>query len=138
MAKFDQNRKIVRSDTEWRQLLTEEQYQIARQRGTERACTGLGWDESRSGHYECVCCETELFDFAEKFESGTGWPSFSRPLVAEAIVEKIDKSHGMTRLEALCSTCGAHLGHLFPDGPPPTGLRYCINATILRFVPKNV
>ena len=129
--------KFVLSDAEWRQRLTPEQYRIAREHGTERACTGPGWDEKRKGVYRCVCCETDLFESRTKFESGTGWPSFFQPIAPELIEEHEDLSLGMRRIEVLCAVCDAHLGHVFPDGPRPTGLRYCINATVLHFIPDE-
>ena len=129
--------KIVRSEAEWRARLTPEQYRIAREHGTERACTGPGWDEKRKGRYQCVCCETDLFTSQTKFESGTGWPSFFQPIDRRLIIEKEDLTLGMRRIEVLCAVCDAHLGHVFPDGPRPTGLRYCINATVLTFIPEE-
>lgn len=137
MVKFQRSRKVQKSDAQWRLILTPEQFRIAREHGTERACTGAGWDEKRNGHYECICCETDLFESSAKFESGTGWPSFSQPIDNNIITSRADTSHGMNRVEVLCATCDAHLGHVFPDGPAPTGLRYCINATILRFVSRR-
>lgn len=135
MVQFERTRKVTKSNSEWREILTPDQYRIAREHSTERACSGPGWDEKRSGKYECVCCETELFASNSKFELGTGWPSFFTPIENGAIIERVDNSFGMRRVEVLCATCDAHLGHVFPDGPPPTGLRYCINATVLHFVP---
>ena len=129
--------KFLLSDAEWRQRLTPEQYRIAREHGTERACTGPGWDEKREGVYCCVCCETDLFESRTKFESGTGWPSFFQPIAPELIEEHEDLTLGMRRVEVLCGVCDAHLGHVFPDGPRPTGLRYCINATVLKFIPDE-
>jgi peptide-methionine (R)-S-oxide reductase len=129
--------KFLWSDAEWRQRLTPEQYRIAREHGTERACTGPGWDEKREGVYRCVCCETDLFESRTKFESGTGWPSFFQPIAPELIEEHEDLTLGMRRIEVLCGVCDAHLGHVFPDGPRPTGLRYCINATVLKFIPDE-
>jgi len=119
------------SDEEMRKKLTPEQYRIARQAGTEQAFTGKYWNEHRPGIYRCAVCGQELFDSAAKFESGTGWPSFYAPIRKEAVTEKSDRSHGMTRTEVLCSRCGSHLGHVFEDGPRPTGLRYCMNSAVL-------
>jgi len=129
--------KIVRSEAEWRARLSPEQYRIAREHDTERACSGPGWDEKRKGRYQCVCCETDLFTSQTKFESGTGWPSFFQPIDRRLIIENEDLSLGMRRVEVLCAVCDAHLGHVFPDGPRPTGLRYCINATVLHFIPDE-
>jgi peptide-methionine (R)-S-oxide reductase len=126
-------RKIVRSDADWRDMLTSEQYHVTRQHGTERAFTGPHVNEKRMGTYTCVCCGEPLFDAATKFESGTGWPSFYRPLAGEAIDEHQDRSWFMRRTEVRCAKCDAHLGHVFPDGPKPTGLRYCINGCALNF-----
>jgi peptide-methionine (R)-S-oxide reductase len=117
---------------DWRTRLTPEQYHIAREKGTERPFTGEYWNCNDPGTYVCICCGAPLFDATHKFDAGCGWPSFSQPLVAENIAEVQDSSHGMRRTEVMCSQCGAHLGHVFPDGPRPTGLRYCINSVSLK------
>lgn len=124
--------KYIKSDADWRAQLSAEEYRITRQAGTERPFSHPGFPRG-AGHYACVCCGEKLFDQEAKFESHCGWPSFSRP--GGGIDEHDDRSHGMIRTEVRCTRCDAHLGHVFPDGPPPTGLRYCINGVALRFVP---
>lgn len=129
--------KIKKTDAEWRALLTPEEYRITRQHGTERAFTGPHQHEERAGTFTCVCCGKPLFATDAKFESGTGWPSFWEPVAPGAVAEKTDGSHGMERTEVLCASCDGHLGHVFPDGPPPSGRRYCMNSAALKLEPEK-
>ena len=133
MSDADTRPKVDKTDAEWRAQLTPEQYRVARQHGTERAFTSPLNDEKRSGMFKCVACGEPLFKSEDKFDSGTGWPSYTRPADSEAVTEHDDRSLFMRRTEVRCAACEAHLGHVFPDGPGPTGLRYCINGVVLDF-----
>ena len=135
--KDDKVRKVIKTDAEWRAALDPMQYQVARQAATERAFSGKYWDHWDQGQYNCVGCGTQLFDSGTKFDAGCGWPSYFAPANSEVIERVVDKTHGMVRVEVRCNNCGSHLGHVFEDGPAPTGERFCINSAAIAFTPKS-
>ncbi len=137
MTPPEEHVSVERTDEEWRQVLTPEQYAVLRQQGTEPPFTGAYVDDHTPGVYACAGCGTELFHSDDKFDSGTGWPSFTRPVLDDNVGSREDSTHGMRRIEVVCKSCGGHLGHVFPDGPGPTGMRYCINSCSLQHVEKS-
>ena len=137
MTSAETRPKVVKSDAHWKNQLTPEQYHVTREHGTERAFTGPYWNEKRAGLYSCICCGAPLFAADTKFDSGTGWPSFHSPIAEGSVAEHEDRSWFMRRTEVRCAACDAHLGHVFPDGPKPTGMRYCMNGCALKFNPAD-
>lgn len=137
MAETTETKKVQKTEAEWRALLTPEQFQVLREKGTERAFTGALYKNDADGIYRCGACKAPLFKSETKYESGSGWPSFWLPITPDAVEAHEDNSHGMRRVEVTCATCGSHLGHIFPDGPQPTGMRYCINSASLAFEPEK-
>lgn len=131
------DRVVVKTDSEWQSILTASQYKITRLKGTERPNSGELCHIYEAGNYACICCDTPLFDSTEKFDSGSGWPSFTTPIKENSIAYKRDDSFGMIRVEVMCNTCKAHLGHVFPDGPKPSGLRFCINSESMKLMPND-
>lgn len=132
MTDIENKDKVTRTEEEWRQMLSAEEFEVTRRAGTERPFTGVYWNEERDGKYMCKCCDSELFDSSTKFDAGCGWPSFYAPLESDSVINREDNTLGMRRIEVLCAKCDAHLGHVFPDGPQPTGLRYCMNSASLN------
>ena len=132
MTDIENKGKVTKTEEEWRQMLSAEEFEVTRRAGTERPFTGVYWNEERDGKYMCKCCDSELFDSSTKFDAGCGWPSFYAPLESDSVINREDNTLGMRRIEVLCAKCDAHLGHVFPDGPQPTGLRYCMNSASLN------
>ena len=132
MTDIENKDKVTKTEEEWRQMWSAEEFEVTRRAGTERPFTGVYWNEERDGKYMCKCCDSELFDSSTKFDAGCGWPSFYAPLEIDSVINREDNTLGMRRIEVLCAKCDAHLGHVFPDGPQPTGLRYCMNSASLN------
>ena len=132
MTDIENKDKVTKTEEEWRQMLSADEFEVTRRAGTERPFTGVYWNEERDGKYMCKCCDSELFDSSTKFDAGCGWPSFYAPLESDSVINREDNTLGMRRIEVLCAKCDAHLGHVFPDGPQPTGLRYCMNSASLN------
>lgn len=132
MTDIENKDKVTKTEEEWRQMLSAEEFEVTRRAGTERPFTGVYWNEERDGKYMCKCCDSELFDSSTKFDAGCGWPSFYAPLESDSVINREDNTLGMRRIEVVCAKCDAHLGHVFPDGPQPTGLRYCMNSASLN------